>query len=415
MDSGGEPSDLQPRALRRVLILADSSADWRVAGLRQLDRLALSLREFMRTSGEPITVAVLWSTDTPQESRWIPDDSRLQGLMLNEADRDEEEEFDLVLSTRVVLYLNCFPQLLMALPQPDQRELTSGRASADYGSTLERKLAATPDGTHKPWRYLQDQSDISLCAREILWHSGKTQDGLISRHINRPISRAVSRLLLKLSIAPNAWSISIFALPISACFLFLRGTDRAFFFGCAIYQLYSILDGCDGEIARAKFLQSDFGRRLDSLLDLAGNMLLALCLGAGLAHQWHRTYTTGWWFYAAEGIIAATLIGLSEGIVFARRSRVVTSPAVRWNGALYQRHHEFLERSGILVFGERFAWWLVQFTKRDMAMLVFLFLAAIGFAEAILHLLVLVSGASAVFACNAFFRQPTPAVAQEAS
>ena len=32
--------------LRRVLILADESADWMVAGLRQLDRLALSIDEF---------------------------------------------------------------------------------------------------------------------------------------------------------------------------------------------------------------------------------------------------------------------------------------------------------------------------------------------------------------------------------
>ncbi|MBA3272908.1 MAG: hypothetical protein H0T11_03420, partial [Chthoniobacterales bacterium] len=219
--------------------MADSSADWRVAGLRQLDRLALSLRELMRTSGEPMTVDVLWSADTPPENRWIPDDSRLQGLMLSEADSEEEDEFDLVLSTRLVLYRNCFPQLLFVLPRPDQREVTPTQSWEDYASTLERQLTAASDGSPKPWRYLRDQSEISLCAREILWHSGKTQDGLVSRYVNRPISRTVSRLLLKLSIAPNAWSISIFVLPISACLLFLRGNDKAFFFGCAIYQLYS--------------------------------------------------------------------------------------------------------------------------------------------------------------------------------
>ena len=34
------------QSFRRVLIVADESADWMVAGLRQLDRLALSIDEF---------------------------------------------------------------------------------------------------------------------------------------------------------------------------------------------------------------------------------------------------------------------------------------------------------------------------------------------------------------------------------
>ena len=34
------------QSFRRVLIVADESADWMVAGLRQLDRLALSVDEF---------------------------------------------------------------------------------------------------------------------------------------------------------------------------------------------------------------------------------------------------------------------------------------------------------------------------------------------------------------------------------
>ncbi|MDQ3119416.1 MAG: hypothetical protein M3Q89_07605, partial [Verrucomicrobiota bacterium] len=101
---------------------------------------------------------------------------------------------------------------------------------------------------------------------------------------------------------------------------------------------------------------------------------------------------------------------------FARRTRkenTATAPT-RWNGALYQRHHEFFERSGILFFGERFAWWLVQLTKRDMAMLAFLLLAAVRWPECILHLLLLVSGISSALAGNAFLRQPAPALPQEA-
>ena len=36
-------------ALNRVVILSDESANWQIAGLRQLDRLVLELDEFAKT------------------------------------------------------------------------------------------------------------------------------------------------------------------------------------------------------------------------------------------------------------------------------------------------------------------------------------------------------------------------------
>ena len=44
--------------LRRVLILADESAEWIVAGLRQLERLALSIDEFALENKETAPVLV---------------------------------------------------------------------------------------------------------------------------------------------------------------------------------------------------------------------------------------------------------------------------------------------------------------------------------------------------------------------
>jgi CDP-L-myo-inositol myo-inositolphosphotransferase len=316
----------------------------------------------------------------------------------------------------VFLYHDSIRQLTAALEQTRGGEPVSAGSWEEYRDAFEDALSrGTIAGGSQPWRYLRNAGDIASTERAFLRASGKSQDGIVSRYVNRPLSRSVSRLLLKTTITPNTWSVLVFLLPVYASSIFLHGTRAAFVIASAIYQLYSILDGCDGEIARAKFLQSEFGRRLDSLLDLIGNLLLALCLGIGLARQWERGHATGW-FYIAEGITAAFFIVLSEGIVFSRRSRaVIIAPLTRWNGALYQRHHEFLERSGILAFGENFAWWLVQLTKRDMAMLFFLFLAAIGFAEGILHLLLFVSAISATLAGNAFLRQPAPAVPQEAS
>ncbi|MBA2744047.1 MAG: CDP-alcohol phosphatidyltransferase family protein [Chthoniobacterales bacterium] len=419
MRSGADlPLFVLPR-VRRVLILADESADWKVAGLRQLDRLVFSLAEFARSVGERITVSVWWSPGALHDDRWLPAGSRSNWTDLSDlaaGPADEDDEIDLVLSTRLFMFRDGIPQLLAAMPALATHAVGAPASWQSYHDTFERAFSA--DSTipqTQPWRYLHDTRDIAGCERAFLRHSGKSQDGLVSRYVNRPLSRTLSRVLLKLSILPNTWSIAIFALPVSACLLFLRGTDVAFFIGCTVFQLYSIIDGCDGEIARAKFLQTDFGRRLDSFLDLVGNILLALCLGVGLAHQWQRGHASGW-FYVLEGFAAALFIGLSEGIVFVRRSRPAgPAPESKWNGAIYQRHTEFLERSGILFLGEKFAWWLVQLTKRDMAMLAFLILAAVGFPAGILHLLLVVSGVSAALAGNAFLRQPAPALPQEAS
>src|SRR5205809_7152241 len=80
----------------------------------------------------------------------------------------------------------------------------------------------------------------------------KPQDGFVSRFLNRPISRRITRFLLKLPVHPDAWTLSIFILPLLCRFFLLRRHYGSIVIGAALFQLYSILDCCDGEIARAK-------------------------------------------------------------------------------------------------------------------------------------------------------------------
>ena len=418
MSSSATASIRGSRTLRRVLILADESADWEIAGLRQLDRLLLSLGEYAVTEplDEPVTVCVFWNTSVDPGLRRMTR-ATYEGVQI--ADRAEEfladeRAIDLVLSTHLLPYRGSVSQLLARLPAPVGVEANCAGLWQNHAGRFAADLSASggPRGVDQPWRYVSSACEIRKCERDFLGQAGKTQDGLASRYVNRPLSRMLSRWLLKLPLTPSTWSVLIFALPIAAALFLCRGTYAGFLIGFAIFQLYSILDGCDGEIARAKFLQTEFGRRLDSLLDLTGNLLLALGLGIGLERQ---APGVGW-FYFTEGVAAAVLTLTSEGIVFLRRSRSGTAgPTGRWYGVLYQRHHELVARSGILCIGENLAWWLVQLTKRDMAMLAFLVFAAVGLPALNLHLLFVVGAISSALASNAFLRQPAPAVAQEAS
>jgi 1L-myo-inositol 1-phosphate cytidylyltransferase / CDP-L-myo-inositol myo-inositolphosphotransferase len=221
----------------------------------------------------------------------------------------------------------------------------------------------------------------------------KPQDGFVSRFLNRPISRRLTRFLVKFPIHPNAWSISIFVLPLIACVFLVRGDYVSVVVGAAIFQVFSILDGCDGEIARAKNLESKFGERLDYFCDFVASLLYVLALGLGL----HRS---------SEGIVCAVLITANEVLLRAGKSQTAVAPSTL-HESFYARHRGMIGHSGLLNFGERFVWWLFQLTKRDMALVVFLILALLGVAQWILHLWVTVAGVSLVLSALALIRAST--------
>jgi hypothetical protein len=128
-------------------------------------------------------------------------------------------------------------------------------------------IASTPatccGGGGRGAKYLDDPSDAPACERMLLRQAGKSQDGVVSRFINRPISRIISRVLLKFPITPNAWTMLILILPLVACVFLVRGDYAGFVLGTALFQIYNIFDGCDGEIAR--MLQDSFAHAADDM------------------------------------------------------------------------------------------------------------------------------------------------------
>ena len=218
----------------------------------------------------------------------------------------------------------------------------------------------------------------------------KPQDGLVSRFLNRPISRRITGVLLKFPIHPNTWTISIFVLPLIAAVFLVRGGYLGIVIGAAVFQVFSVLDGCDGEIARAKNLESKFGERLDYFCDFAASLLYVLTLGVGL----HRS---------GEGILCAVLITANELLLRIGKSKASLFSST-FHDSFYARHRTVVGHSGLLHLGEGFVWWLFQLTKRDMAILVFLLLALLGLADWILNLWTIVAGASLVLSTIAVIR-----------
>jgi phosphatidylglycerophosphate synthase len=168
--------------------------------------------------------------------------------------------------------------------------------------------------------------------------------------------------------------------------------------GFLLLNCYSVLDGCDGEIARTKFLESERGVQLDNWCDVLSSILMLVGLGAGLARQ-HAGATL-------EGVTGAILIFANE--VWLARSEAPAATATgarRSDAAIYARHRELLTRSGILSPNGAMTCAIVQVTKRDLATWFFLLLAIAGRPQWILHLSLIAALATSALAVVAVVRK----------
>jgi phosphatidylglycerophosphate synthase len=383
----------------RIIILADESANWKIAGLRQLDRLALALNEFAKSrySETKIDLAVFWKPEIPATTQWLPENSRLGRIRFATA----IEPGGRILATRLLVERNNQGGFVQAAPMAQLTEPFDDLAEIwlRLFGQFERAYQRVPSIDHeKDWHLLGTDSDVKMSERRFLRHTGKSQDGVVAKVFDRRISRSIVRILLKFSITPSAWTVAIFPLSLVASLFLMRGDYVGFVIGTIIFKLYDILDGCDGEIARAKYLASAQGARLDTWCDIFGNILLVLGVGLGLGRE--RS-----WFYPVEGVLTGLIIALNEWSLHTVKSGVGVNTSGLLDTALYVRHRELVHGSGLALLGEKFTWWLIQLTKRDVAVLLFLLLALINQPQWILHLSLMVAAASLVLSVVARLRR----------
>lgn len=114
---------------------------------------------------------------------------------------------------------------------------------------------------------------------------GKSTDGYVSRYINRRFSTRITQLIIKhnVGITPNQVSLISSLIGFLAFPLYLLSLAPL---AGILAQVSSIVDGVDGELARARGISSKFGAFFDALLDrmtdsviLIGASLYVLAVG----------------------------------------------------------------------------------------------------------------------------------------
>jgi len=149
-----------------------------------------------------------------------------------------------------------------------------------------------------------------LVAAEARLYAGRgvANDGVVDRWVNRRLSRPLTRLLLRLPVTPNQVSLASLALGLLGAVGVWAGSLASSALGLGLYQLATVLDHTDGELARLKHLESPGGAWLDVAIDTMIHGALALALGLTAARLLGLPILRGVGLAAAVGVAASALL-----------------------------------------------------------------------------------------------------------
>ncbi len=228
---------------------------------------------------------------------------------------------------------------------------------------------------------------LSAAGRQIIAGTGKSSDGIVSRYINRPISKAISRVLLGFpAIRPLHGTMLTAAIAIIMIYFLFQGTRQGLMIGAILFQLVSIIDGVDGEIARATFRSTPQGAMIDSLIDAAAN--LGFIGGVTL-----NLYMQGEVIAAKAGV--AGLIMLAAGLTLIGFRGRKNEAGLTFNAV---KEHFRAQRSRVMT-------WLTWLTMRDFFALVGAVLILAGFGSPALMLFAVVTTGWLAVVMAVMFRQ----------
>ena len=184
-----------------------------------------------------------------------------------------------------------------------------GRLARRFGSP-----ATIPAGIDP--MLVESSADVPAAERRLLRALVKDTDGFMARLVERPISLQISRRLASTAITPNQMSLISIVVGVSAGPFFLSPLPFWQTIGALLFLAHSILDGCDGELARLKFQELRWG----GILDFWGDNVVHSVIFASMAAGWSLSAGAAWPLMLG---VAAVLGGLgSASFVYWRLMRV---------------------------------------------------------------------------------------------
>lgn len=263
------------------------NSDWEKGnGISTLSAKGILDKPFVLLMGdhifEPPTLKTLLRSNklTDSETILVVDSQPKRVLGLDEATKVKVEDGKVVAMGKNLTDFNgvdtgmflCSPSIFNALGKvgKEKRTLTDGMKILIKAGKLKSFKVK-----NRFWIDIDTPADFRIAKKKILENlNNHNAGGLVSRLINRRISRPISLFLAETPITPTQITLISFGMAIISSILFSQGGDGNRIFAGFLAQFASIVDGCDGEVARLKFKSAPFGAWLDTILDRYADSLL---------------------------------------------------------------------------------------------------------------------------------------------
>ena len=131
------------------------------------------------------------------------------------------------------------------------------------------------------WQDVDNPSMRKEAEKRLLKTLIKDTDGWVSKNINRVFSTRTSLFLSKFNTSPNFVTTFVFFFTLWGAWMVATGEYMYIALGGLIFQIASILDGCDGELARLTYKGSRFGAWYDTITDNIRYVVFLTALGIG--------------------------------------------------------------------------------------------------------------------------------------
>jgi CDP-L-myo-inositol myo-inositolphosphotransferase len=158
----------------------------------------------------------------------------------------------------------------------------------DMGSVMTDLVAAdeltTLDVGAAYCQPIRDKQSLKKADSLLLNALRKPVDGIVARYVNRNFSLAVTRLIRNTPIRPNHITGVSLGIAFLGAYASAQATPGSYWWlivGAFLWQLASMMDGVDGELARLKFSGSKLGEWLDTLSDDIGRLVFFIGAGIG--------------------------------------------------------------------------------------------------------------------------------------
>jgi phosphatidylglycerophosphate synthase/choline kinase len=212
-----------------------------------------------------------------------------------------------------------------------------------HASLTEMHSVVSMPVAENQWQPVNTPEDCEAAERKLDRWLVKPTDGFYAR-LNRRISIPISRQLIKLPITANMVSIFTLCVGIASAAFFAYGGYWSTLLGAFLCLFASIMDGCDGEVARLKLLESDFGCWLETICDYAFYLFLLVGMTIG---RWRSLGTRAYLVYGGLLLFGALASFLATG--WERRRLAAGRPEQLLK--IWQGHAESRPSNPFLYFG----------------------------------------------------------------